>query len=425
MNSTTKKFLSAILTTAIVFTQAGTTVSAANYSAWGTLTSQFTQSASTKTTSKNYNHSSDYTDTDKYGNAFPYSYYYQLSHNKAYKTLYKSIADALRDRKASLRLKGYAKKYSTDVLWDVIAVLRRDCPDLYYVNHCYVNKSGNDIIIEFNYLDEAAYKANKKKIDKYIADFDAYLAKNNVTSTKGFLKYAAKYVENTVSYNYKAAKGNRSGKVDKNSLNIIGAIVEGKAVCEGYARTFNLLCMTHGVPFAVKRWDSTDSSGHMTSCVVYNNVWYNFDPTAGERKDLQMVTDADYVKLAKKYYKGSYSSDKLNLINIVPTCNGKKTKFSSSTSKVTSKSALLNNWDNRMLDAGYISRFEGILKNNFSDYASDYDTFTYTFPSKIESYMKSCVAMAEKLKKAGTISYKSIEICTPETGERFILIYLK
>ena len=136
MNSTTKKFLSAILTTAIVFTQAGATVSAATSSTWGTSTSQTTQSSSTKSTSKNYNNSSDYTDTDKYGNAFPYTYYFKVAQNKSYKTLYKYIADALRDRKASLKFKGYAKKYSTDVFWDVNEDLRNNCPDLYYVTGC-------------------------------------------------------------------------------------------------------------------------------------------------------------------------------------------------------------------------------------------------------------------------------------------------
>ena len=66
-----------------------------------------------------------------------------------------------------------------------------------------------------------------------------------------------------------------------------------------------------------------------------------------------------------------------------------------------------------------------MLKNHFSDYASEYDTFTYTFASQADPYLESCVKIAKKLKKEGTISYKSIEICTPETGERFILIYLK
>lgn len=247
MNSTTKKFLSAILTTAIVFTQAGTTVSAAKSSTWGTSTSQTTQSSSTKTTSKNYNNSSDYTDTDKYGNAFPYTYYYKVSQNKGYKTLYKYIADALRDRKSSLRFKGYAKKYSTQPFYDVINDLRDNCPDLYYVNNCSVEKNGDDIIVKFSYIDEATYKSNKKKIDKYLANFDAYLAKNNATSTKDFFNCALAYIGKTVSYDKAAVKTNRTGKIDKNSLNIIGAIVDGEVVCEGYTRTFNLLCMTHGI----------------------------------------------------------------------------------------------------------------------------------------------------------------------------------
>lgn len=425
MNSTTKKFLSAILTTAIVFTQAGTTVSAAKSSTWGTSTSQTTQSSSTKSTSKNYNNSSDYTDTDKYGNAFPYTYYFKVSQNKSYKTLYKYIAEALRDRKSSLRFKGYAKKYSTDTFLKVANNLRSNCPDLYYVTYCTATKSGDDIIVKFSYMDAAEHKAIQKKIDKYLANFDAYLEKNNVTSTKDFLTYAAKYVKSTVSYDYEAVKSKKT-KIDTNSLSIVGAVVDGEAVCEGYVDTFNYLCMTHGISYADKH--VITKNGHRISCAVYNNVWYNFDPTGGNTSSYQFTTDKEYTN--NKNLKGYKIVDN---VEAFPICNGKKvsrsssstsSSASSSTSKVTSKSALLNNNDFR-IRADAVSRFEGMLENHFEDYASEYDTFTYTFASKADPYLESCVEIAKKLKKEGTISYKSIEICTPETGERFILIYLK
>lgn len=425
MNSTTKKFLSAIFATAIVFTQAGAAVSAATSSPWGTSTSQTTQSSSTKSSSKNYNNSSDYTDTDKYGNAFPYSYYYYSSQNSIYKKLYKYLAEAMRDGKSSLKFKGYGKTMSTDAFYTVINRLRYDCPDLYYVNHCSVEKNDNDIIVTFSYkLTKDEIKATQKKFAKYSADFDAYLSKNNATSTKDFFSCALAYIGQTVKYD-KAAAGNHDKYPHCDDL--YGAVIDGKVVCAGYARVLNYLCQTHGISYAYKIVEATAYDSHAVSCAIYNNTWYIFDPTAYKMKDLQMVSDATYVKLSKNYYKGSfYMKSKNSYVGIAPSCGSKETSSSSSsTSKVTSKSALLNNWNNRMSDEGYISRFEVILKNNFSAYASDYDTFTYTFSSKTDSYMEYCVKIAEKLKKAGTISYKSIEICTPETGERFILIYLK
>lgn len=428
MNSTTKKFLSAIVTTAIVFTQAGTTVSAASNSTWGTSTSQTTQSSSTKSTSKNYNNSSDYTDTDKYGNAFPYTYYYKVSQNKAYKTLYKYIAEALRDRKSSLKFKGYAKKYSTDTFLKVVNNLRDDCPDLYYVNGCTATKSGDDIIVKFNYMDAAEHKAIQKKIDKYRANFDVYLEKNNVTSTKDFLTYAAKYVDSTVSYDHEAVKSKKT-KIDTNSLSIVGAVVDGEAVCEGYVDTFNYLCMTHGISYAGKHV-STKTGGHKISCAVYNNVWYNFDPTGGNTSSYQFTTDKEYTN--NKNNKGYKILDN---VEAFPICNGKKvsrsssssSSSSSSTSKVTSKSALLNNYNTRLSDTGaVVDRFSKVVENNIKlAKDKDRDTVTLTFASKVDSYVESCYKKIQQLKKDGTIDYKSVEICTPETGERFILIYLK
>lgn len=428
MNSTTKKFLSAILTTAIVFTQAGTTVSAAKSSTWGTSTSQTTQSSLPKTASKNYNNSSDYTDTDKYGNAFPYTYYYKASQNKAYKTLYKYIAEAMRDRKASLKFKGYAKKYSTDTFLKVANNLRSNCPDLYYVNGCTATKSGDDIIVKFNYMDAAEHKAIQKKIDKYLANFDAYLEKNNVTSTKDFLTYAAKYVKSTVSYDYEAVKSKKT-KIDTNSLSIVGAVVDGEAVCEGYVDTFNYLCMTHGISYAGKNVN-TKNDGHKISCAVYNNVWYNFDPTGGNISSLQFVTDKEYNN--NKNLKGYKIVDN---VEVSPICNGKKvsrsssasSSSSSSTSKITSKSALLNNHNKRLSDTGTaVDRFSKVVENNIKIAKEEgKDTVTLTFASKVDSYVESCYKKIQQLKKDGTIDYKSVEICTPETGERFILIYLK
>lgn len=427
MNSTTKKFLSAILTTAIVFTQAGATVSAATSSTWGTSTSA-TQTTNTKYTSKNYNNSSDYTDTDKYGNAFPYTYYYKVSQNKAYKTLYKYIADALRDRKSSLKFKGYAKKYSTQSFYDVINDLRNNCPDLYYVTGCTATKSGDDIIVKFNYMDAAEHKSIQKKIDKYCANFDAYLEKNNVTSTKDFLIYAAKYVDSTVSYDHDALKSKKT-KIDTNSLSIVGAVVDGEAVCEGYVDTFNYLCMTYGISYAGKHV-STKTGGHKISCAVYNNIWYNFDPTGGNTSSYQFTTDKEYTN--NKNNKGYKIVDN---VEVSPVCNGKKVSRSSSassssfasTSKVTSKSALLNNKNKRLSDTGeVVDRFSKIVENNIK-FAKEEgkDTVTLTFASKVDYYVESCYKKIQQLKKDGTIDYKSVEICTPETGERFILIYLK
>ena len=108
MNSTTKKFLSAILTTAIVFTQAGAAVSAADSDPWGTSTSA-TQTTNTKSASKDFGNSKYWSEKDKYGYAYPYSYYYYAADPTA-KKAYIEVYEALHDRKPTITVSETTRK---------------------------------------------------------------------------------------------------------------------------------------------------------------------------------------------------------------------------------------------------------------------------------------------------------------------------
>lgn len=65
-----------------------------------------------------------------------------------------------------------------------------------------------------------------------------------------------------------------------------GALVQGSAVCEGYARAFAMLCNKAGIEnvFACGTVSSEDSNGeqHMWNMVKVNGSWYNIDVTADD-----------------------------------------------------------------------------------------------------------------------------------------------
>jgi hypothetical protein len=63
----------------------------------------------------------------------------------------------------------------------------------------------------------------------------------------------------------------------ENSLNAYGALVEGKAVCEGYSRAFKYLCDTVGIPCELVL--GTAEGEHMWNLVQLNGQWYNSDIT--------------------------------------------------------------------------------------------------------------------------------------------------
>lgn len=62
-----------------------------------------------------------------------------------------------------------------------------------------------------------------------------------------------------------------------------GALVQGEAVCDGYARAFQLLCRQMGIEATVVEGtagqEEQEESGHMWNCVQPGGVWYHVDVT--------------------------------------------------------------------------------------------------------------------------------------------------
>lgn len=62
-----------------------------------------------------------------------------------------------------------------------------------------------------------------------------------------------------------------------------GALVGGKAVCDGYAHAFQLLCNKMGIPCSViegtSDFNEDKDTGHMWNCVQLDGDWYNADVT--------------------------------------------------------------------------------------------------------------------------------------------------
>lgn len=70
-----------------------------------------------------------------------------------------------------------------------------------------------------------------------------------------------------------------------NKFNLQGALIEGKAVCEGYARTFKYLCDLYDIPCILVTGTISSpslpegSERHMWNCVKLDGAWYIVDVT--------------------------------------------------------------------------------------------------------------------------------------------------
>lgn len=104
-------------------------------------------------------------------------------------------------------------------------------------------------------------------------------------------KYAHDYLMAHCVYDDEAVELHKSEQVRANEQNAYGALVEGEAVCEGYARAFQLLCQRMGVNCWVIQGqaegfeENTELTNHIWNCVELDGAWYQVDVTWDDTED--------------------------------------------------------------------------------------------------------------------------------------------
>ena len=88
-------------------------------------------------------------------------------------------------------------------------------------------------------------------------------------------EYIHNYIINNCDYDEKAVEND---DVQSNENDAYGALVDGKAVCEGYARAFQLLCNKANID-CVLLSGTADSDNHAWNGVKIGGDWYQIDVT--------------------------------------------------------------------------------------------------------------------------------------------------
>lgn len=165
-----------------------------------------------------------------------------------------------------------------------------DNPDVFYLspNKMYLNietttkgkKTTYRVYIdsgkEENYLIHEF--SSKEQIDNainYIEQTKNQILQNRKTNTYDNIKMVHDYLVENVQYDTSVSK--------ENIYNIYGAMVNGEAVCEGYARSFKYLMDSLGIPCTLVIGKGTNSEGrtenHAWNYVQLDNYWYAIDST--------------------------------------------------------------------------------------------------------------------------------------------------
>lgn len=357
-----KNFMKAIAMTAAIIMAQSTAVGV--YAATDSTTASTSVSVSDTATNKvKWNNNEGYTVLDKWGNAYPYSFYYyaELSTKKgkedvldAYVYIYnilhenrtpnstitlynkKKLSAIVVDIDMSKILKGCRDKNgeitsSSDESYDAISIVKSICldsPDLYYVIN---NLSGFKCELRYpsqyykdgkllkDNVDSDGAKCNvyrvtipsvysKSQIAEYdkclsatVKDFKSKLEENNVTTADGFYRAALSYtVDNSgASYTGYGSSSYYNGK----GITALSLFKEKTGSCIGYTEAYNYLCQQCGMPFATAM-----STNHLWSKVPINNIWYVVDASAIEVNP--SIADTDYYSFvtSSQYKKnGGYS----------------------------------------------------------------------------------------------------------------------
>ncbi len=171
----------------------------------------------------------------------------------------------------------------------------RDNPQFFYLDRVYCMEGRNtpngqqtyDTILLQYTMDAAKRKA---AIQTFTNTVDGLLADRPQTEDDYDTElYLHDRIAALCQYDDVAAAGDTEAY--PNAYTAYGALVEGKAVCEGYAKAFQYLLQQVGIPATVVLGTSlSNTEGHMWNLVTVNGENYFVDPTWDDIQDRTQYT---------------------------------------------------------------------------------------------------------------------------------------
>ncbi len=195
------------------------------------------------------------------------------------------------------------------------------------------------------------------------------------------------------------------------AYDIYGAAVEGKAVCEGYAKLFQYLCYQTGIN-ATQISGKANGGGHMWNAVKLDGDWYEIDVTWDDSGDALLYYR--YFNLTHSQMAQNHTADLSE--NPFPQCNGTKYRYADYYAlKVLNTTEVSDNYKavvDRLITAG--SDYLIVYKNGVQMNPEIYNTLVYNDTALINQYARQR-GYRLKLARSYTIYEDFIYIaCTAE-----------
>ncbi len=225
----------------------------------------------------------------------------------------------------------------------VHAAFLADNPQYFYIAKAcsYVINSSKNYITEFalayydgentdifNAKGDLMAGADRNKIKLQITDFNkkinailSAIPENTTELERERIIY--EYITDTVTYDKPTAAAYEKGEdVFSESFTAYGALIKGKAVCEGYVKLLQILCYKLGI--SVTPVEGGGNMAHMWAAINIDGKWYMVDPTWDDA-DNQLVCYYKYFNVPENIMREDhiFSSGLLS----VPRCDNSAAAF--------------------------------------------------------------------------------------------------
>lgn len=219
-------------------------------------------------------------------------YYEKLNSNQ--KSIYKSLANGIKELNNEIILRSYKYKDANTTSSDVelaFTYFSLDHPEVFYLKNDYSISSmksiiGNKVVVEVSYLVESMNELNTK-IDKINNVINQYLAK---VENKTYLE-AEIILHDELAKNVNYSEHVNVENVPKRYHTIEGAFLADTAVCDGLAKSIQVLLSNLGIENIVVL-GKLDNVAHAWNMIKLEDKWYNLDITSNKSIHLTTTKNA-------------------------------------------------------------------------------------------------------------------------------------
>ena len=223
-----------------------------------------------------------------------------------------TVPDANGQQRPGIRIPLSDAQFTREEMSHLFETFFRDNPRFFYLDRTY-SLEGYDLdgqtvydtlLLQFTMDTEQRIEAIKK-FDQAVADFLA--ERPNTDDDYEIELYLHNRLLKSCIYDSQAAASSSSAYA--NAYSAYGALIEGKAVCEGYAKAMQLLLNASSIPTTVVLGNAVeDGEAHMWNLTNINGSYYYLDPTWNDDDEGNLVRDRDYgtsgnKKIGYMYYK--------------------------------------------------------------------------------------------------------------------------